>query len=150
MPMLQEGHPAPAFRAKDQDGVEHTLDQYKGQWVLLYFYPRDNTPGCTKEACGFRDYFAELSKYAVVLGVSADSIESHKKFATQYELPFPLLSGKDTTIVQAYGADGVLLKKRVSFLVNPEGNIHKIYTHVKPVEHPVQVLNDLQALQQGS
>ena len=98
---------APAFSLKDQNGVVHTLEQYKGEWVVLYFYPKDATPGCTKEACAFRDGRDVLTQYgAVVLGVSKDSVESHKKFADKHKLTFTLLSDPEAETVKAYGAWG--------------------------------------------
>ena len=141
--MLKEGDKAPAFEAPDQDGNTHALKDYEGEWVLLYFYPRDNTPGCTKEACSFRDNFADLKKELTILGASADSVEKHKGFAEKYELPFPLLAGKDNGIVGAYGADGKTFKKRTSFLIDPEGTIRKLYKSVKPLEHAEQVMRDV-------
>lgn len=144
--MLKEGDKAPAFEAMDQDGKAHALGDYAGGWLLLYFYPRDNTPGCTKEACSFRDNFADLKKELTILGASADSVEKHKGFADKYELPFSLLSGKDNGLVAAYGADGKTFKKRTSFLIDPEGVIRKLYKSVKPLEHAEQVLRDVKAL----
>lgn len=147
---------APIFCLPDQDGNEHCLKDYKGQWVLIYFYPKDDTPGCTKEACMLRDVWGDFAtKNAVVLGVSADSVESHKKFEEKYELPFPLLADTEKKVVEAFGVyteKSMFGKKymgisRESFLVDPEGKIAKHYEKVTPAEHAVQVLKDLDELQ---
>lgn len=154
--MLTIGDKAPAFRAKDQQGTEHTLEEAAGKWVLLYFYPKDDTPGCTKEACALRDAWGDFTGvHALVFGVSKDTVKSHGKFAQKYSLPFPLLADEDTAIAQAYG---VWAKKkfmgreymgmlRWSFLIDPEGKIAKIYQDVKPAEHAEEVLLDVRALQ---
>ena len=126
--------------------------RFQGKHVILYFYPRDNTPGCTKEACAFRDDFAAFKKKgAVVLGVSTDSAKSHDKFAEKYQLPFTLVADEDKKIVQAYGAWGeksFLGRKyqgtyRVTFLIGPDGRIKKIWPAVKPAEHAEEVLGEL-------
>jgi peroxiredoxin Q/BCP len=146
--------PAPPFSLQDQEGKTHSLADYRGKPVLVYFYPKDDTPGCTKEACGLRDQFAVFRKLkAAVVGISADSVTSHKKFAEKYHLPFPLLSDESRTVINAYGAWG--LKKfmgkefegvlRKSFLVDEEGNLLKIYDKVNPEEHAAEVLRDLEA-----
>lgn len=146
------GAKAPVFTAPDQEGREHSLEGYLGQWVLLYFYPKDDTPGCTTEACGLRDNFPDFKKMGVtVFGVSADSVKSHKKFAQKYTLPFTLLSDEDKKIVDAYGVWGK--KKfmgreymgilRTSFLIDPKGVIAKVYEDVKPAEHAQEVLKDM-------
>ena len=149
---LKIGQKAPAFALSDQDGKTHTLKNYAGQWVLVYFYPKDDTPGCTVEACGFRDYLPKFKKSKlVVLGVSADTVASHKKFAKKFGLPFPLLSDETKTTIKKYGAwgkksfmgrtyDGIF---RTSFLIDPRGVIAKIYEKVKPAVHPVEVFSDL-------
>ncbi len=146
---------APAFTALDQTGKEHSLKDYQGKWVLLYFYPKDDTPGCTKEACAIRDTFPAFKKLsAVVLGVSTDSVKSHGKFVTKYDLPFTLLADEDKKIVEAYGVWGkkkfmgreYLGTMRTSFLINPQGKIAKIYEGVKPEEHAAEVLNDIKAM----
>lgn len=140
--MLNIGAPAPDFSAPDQNGVEHKLAAYRGRWILLYFYPRDNTPGCTAEACAFRDNYEALSGAGLaVLGVSTDSVASHEKFAKQFHLPFPLLSDGDKKIVSAYGADGAV--KRISYLIGPDGKIAKAYPRVKPEEHAAEIKRDL-------
>lgn len=146
MTPIAEGMPAPDFMAVDHEGKMHSLGDYAGEWLLLYFYPKDDTPGCTKEACGFRDAYADLKQYVHILGVSADSAESHKKFAEKYHLTFPLLADPERSIIESYGANGVLFTKRTSFLIDPAGKIAKIYTSVKPEEHAPEVLADIQAL----
>ena len=150
--MPKAGAIAPALTALDQDGTARTLSEYKGKWVLLYFYPKDDTPGCTKEACLLRDGFPFFDTLdAVVLGVSIDSVKSHKKFVEKYDLPFILLADEDKTIVSAYG---VWAKKkfmgreymgilRTSFLIDPKGKIKKVYEDVKPAVHAEEVLADL-------
>jgi len=146
---LKEGDVAPGFTAATNGGGKVSLSDFRGKHVVLYFYPRDNTPGCTKEACAFRDdYGAFARKGAVVLGVSADSAESHDKFAGKYRLPFTLLSDADKKIAQAYGAWGektFLGRKyqgmhRVTFLIGPDGRIKKVWPAVKPAEHAREVL----------
>ncbi len=146
---LKEGDPAPDFRAPTNGAGQVTLADFKGRNVILYFYPRDNTPGCTKEACAFRDDFAEFRKRgAMVLGVSADSAKSHDKFVKKYRLPFVLLADENKAIAQAYGAWGqksFLGKKymgmhRITFLIGPDGRIKKIWPKVKPAEHAAEVL----------
>lgn len=155
MPTLQS--PAPVFTLRDQNGIEHSLSDYRGKWVLIYFYPKDDTPGCTKEACMLRDAFPSFEKLdAVILGISADSEKSHKKFEEKYQLPFTLLSDTEKTVVKDYGVWapkkfmgreflGIL---RTSFLIDPEGKVAKIYENVKPAEHADEVLADLKSLQQ--
>lgn len=147
---------APDFSLPDQDGKNHKLSDYRGKWVLLYFYPKDNTPGCTKEACTLRDAFEEFErKNAVVLGMSADSPKSHKGFMEKHKLPFVLLSDESKQVLESYG---VWAKKkflgreylgilRNSYLINPEGKIVKIYEGVKPANHAEEVLVDLIRLQ---
>lgn len=146
---LKEGDKAPAFKAVAQDGKIVSLADFKGRSVLLYFYPRDDTPGCTKEACGFRDSFAAFEKRgAVVLGVSPDSVKSHGKFAAKFKLLFPLLADEEKKIVQAYGVWGekkfmgrkYMGTHRVTFLIGPDGRVRKIWPKVKPDEHAAEVL----------
>lgn len=155
MPLPKEGTNAPDFTLPDQDGKEHALSKYRGQWVLIYFYPKDDTPGCTAQACAIRDAEPDFKKLkAVVLGISADSVKSHKKFVEKYGLPFTILADEDKKVVNAYGVwgrkkfmgreyDGIF---RTSFLVSPEGKIAKVYENVKPAEHADMVLKDLTAL----
>lgn len=150
--MLKVNERAPDFTLPDQDGKEHKLSDYKGGWVLLYFYPNDDTPGCTKEACIIRDSFPDFKKLKItVLGVSVNSIKSHKKFADKYKLPFTLLADESKVVVRKYG---VWAKKkfmgreymgtlRTSFLINLLGKIEKIYEKVKPELHADEVLSDV-------
>ncbi len=149
---LKEGKAAPAFSAATQDGSIVSLKDLKGKSVVLYFYPRDDTPGCTKEACEFRDTWKKILKTgAVLLGVSPDSAKSHGKFAKKFKLPFPLLADEEKKIVKAYGVWGE--KKfmgraymgvfRTTFLIGPDGKIQKIWTQVKPEGHAAEVLSVL-------
>lgn len=149
------GSPAPSFTLPDQEGKKHSLADYAGKWVLLYFYPKDDTPGCTIEACTIRDQFKDFERIgAVVLGVSTDSVASHKKFATAYKLPFTLLADVDKEVVGRYGVFGekkflgrtYMGTSRMSFLIDPSGAIAKVYEKVKPLTHAAQVVADLKAL----
>ncbi len=152
---VQPGDKAPAFSLPDQTGTERALKDYAGKWVLLYFYPKDDTPGCTKEACTIRDGWSLFRKAGVeVLGASTDSVKSHAKFAQKYELPFPLLADEKKELVEAYG---VLGKKkfmgreftgvrRWSFLIDPKGTVAKVYENVKPADHAAEVLEDVKTL----
>jgi peroxiredoxin Q/BCP len=150
---IQEGKPAPVFTLADAAGKQVSLKDFAGKDVILYFYPRDDTPGCTKEACGFRDSWKELSKAnVVVLGVSADSTASHQKFAAKYKLPFPLLSDRDRKVMQQYGAYGEKMmygKKtkgviRSTVWIGPDGRVKKHWAKVANAEaHPAQVLQVL-------
>ncbi len=151
--MLQINQPAPAFSLLDQNEKRHTLASYLGKKVLLYFYPKDDTPGCTTEACSFRDNIKDLeSRGLVVLGVSADSVKSHKKFAEKYDLPFPLLSDEAKEVCEAYGVWGkkkfmgkeYMGISRSSFLIDEKGNLSKIYDEVTPKEHVGEITSDLQ------
>lgn len=140
--MLDIKTKAPDFSAPDQDGNIHSLADYKGQWLLLYFYPRDNTPGCTIEACSLRDNFPHFEKLkTAVVGVSTDSVASHGKFTSKYSLPFTLLSDSEHQMIKAYQANG--LKRRISYLIDPSGFIVKAYANVKPANHAEEVLEDL-------
>jgi len=148
------GQLAPDFSLPDHTGKVHALADYAGQWVLLYFYPKDDTPGCTTEACTLRDNLPKFTdSKAVVLGVSADSVKSHAKFVKKYGLPFTLLADEDKTVCKTYGVWGEksLFAKlfmgisRSSFLIDPTGKVAKIYEHVKPAEHAQQVLADIQS-----
>ena len=147
---LKIGDKAPDFTLFDQDGQSHSLSEYMGNWLLLYFYPKDHTEGCIKEACGIRDDFFGFKKLNVkVVGVSVDSIRVHKSFADEYNLPFTLLSDESKEVVNLYGVFGKEDGKekdgthRTSFLINPEGMIFKIYEKVKPMDHSKEVLEDL-------
>ncbi len=151
---LKPGDPAPVFSAVTSGGGKLALADLAGKNVILYFYPRDDTPGCTKEACAFRDHFAEFKKKgAVVLGVSPDPVKSHDKFVAKFKLPFTLLADEDKQIVQAYGVWGeksFMGRKyqgvfRVTFLIGPDGRIKKIWPKVKPEEHAEEVLAALQS-----
>ena len=148
--MIKEGTTAPAFKTKDANGETVSLKDLKGQKVVLYFYPKDDTPGCTKEACSFRDAWAKYKKRGItVLGVSPDSEASHKKFETKYKLPFTLLADKDHAIADAYGVWGE--KKfmgrtymgilRTTFLIDEKGKIKKVFEKVKPEDHASEVLD---------
>ena len=146
-----EGTAAPAFRLQDQTGEWHALGDYRGQWLALYFYPKDDTPGCTTEACNFRDnIYAFKAIGAAVVGISVDDVASHKKFSDKYKLPFTILADEDGTTANTYGVlrDFKLMKlaSRQSFLINPAGEIVKHYDEVDPDEHTDQVLTDLKAL----
>lgn len=147
--MIKEGTTAPAFKTTDADGETVSLKELKGQKVVLYFYPKDDTPGCTKEACSFRDAWAKFKKQGIkVLGVSPDSEASHKKFEAKYNLPFTLLADKDHAIADAYGVWGE--KKfmgrtymgvlRTTFLIDEKGKVKKVFEKVKPEDHANEVL----------
>ena len=150
---LEEGMPAPGFDLLDQNETSHKLKDYQGKWIVLYFYPKDDTPGCTKEACEFRDDIVILQNLnVVVLGVSVDSIESHAKFAEKYSLQFPLLSDTEGKLAKQYGSltslGPVKLAKRHTFIINPNGYLAKIYRKVKPEVHSDEVIADIMLLQQ--
>ena len=145
----EEGEKAPDFRLKDQDGKDHSLSDYGGKRLALYFYPKDDTPGCTIEACSFRDGFAELKKAGItVLGVSMDSAESHGKFAEKYSLQFPLLADTEGKACKAYGVLGeksffgkkIYGIRRATFLIGADGKIAKVFINVKPNGHAKEVL----------
>ena len=147
--MLKEGKAAPAFTANNANGETVRLKDLRGQKVVLYFYPKDDTPGCTKEACSFRDAFSVFKKRGIeVLGVSVDSEASHKKFAAKYDLPFTLLADPDHKIADAYGVYGekkfmgrtYMGVKRMTFLIDEKGKIQKVFEKVKPEEHARDVL----------
>jgi len=148
-----EGQKAPAFSLEGNDGKKHSLEDYRGNTVVLYFYPRDDTPGCTKEACGFRDLGSSLKKSgAVVLGVSKDSVDSHNKFAGKYKLPFTLLSDPKAEVMKKYGAFGKKLMYgktvegtiRSTVVIGPKGEVIKHWSTVKKAEaHPEEVVNFL-------
>jgi len=157
--LLEVNSKAPDFELPDQNGQTHQLADYYGSWVLLYFYPKDDTPGCTKEACAIRDNLPNFEKLQIkVLGVSVDSVESHRRFAEKYQLPFTVLADKNKEVVQKYA---VWQKKRMmgrkymgtvrtSYLINPAGQIAKVYPQVKPEVHAREVIADLKHLQQSS
>lgn len=143
---ITTGTPAPTFTLADQDGTLHTLEEFRGKWILLYFYPKDDTPGCTLEACGLRDNFETLAKYLTIIGVSGDSITSHKKFADKYDLPFLLLADTDKSLSENYGTNGLLFPKRTSFLIDATGVIVKIYENVNPNMHAKEIVSDITEL----
>lgn len=153
--MLTIGDKAPAFSLPDQNGSVRSLAEWKGKWVLLYFYPKDNTPGCTIEACAFRNAYPAYKKSGViVVGMSGDTTKSHEKFSGKYDLPFPIVSDEDRVVMKAYGAIGkktmmgrtFLGIKRMSYLIDPNGKIAKVYDTVKPALHADEVLADIHAL----
>lgn len=146
---------APDFKLQDQDGKLHSLSDYIGKWIVLYFYPKDDTPGCTKEACNFRDSFHELQKLGVqILGVSKDTVASHKKFADKYNLNFPILSDESHEIIDKYNAWGVKKFmgrefdgiKRMTYLISPKGTVKKVYEKVNPLTHASEIIEDLKRL----
>jgi len=147
---LKVGEKAPNFSLQDQNNVTHTLSDYEGQWVVLYFYPKDDTPGCTTQACDFRDAVKRIivSK-AIVFGLSLDSVTSHKLFAEKYNLPFSLLADETGEVSELYDSLRKLLSyaKRNTFIVDPKGKIAKIYLSVDPKTHSEMVLSDLSNLQ---
>lgn len=148
---------APDFTLLDQDEKSHSLSDYSGQWVVLYFYPKDDTPGCTTEACNFRDARDAIAEFgnAVVIGVSKDTPKSHKKFANKYGLNFTLLSDPSHAVIEAYGAwleKSMFGKKymgiqRATYIIDPSGNIAKKYPKVDPAKHAAEIIKDLQSLQ---
>ena len=145
------GSDAPSFNLQDQNGDWHTLESYRGQWLAVYFYPKDDTPGCTKEACNFRDnIYAFKAIDAAVVGISVDDVESHKKFSDKYKLPFTIRADENNETAKAYGVlkDYKLLKlaSRQSFLIDPEGKIAKHYGDVDPDTHTDEVLADIKTL----
>ena len=148
---IKEGDPAPGFGLRDQNGQLHSLEDYRDKWVAVYFYPKDDTPGCTTEACEFRDnIFAFKDLKCQILGVSLDDEVSHKAFADKFSLPFPLLADTEGTTSEAYGVKtrmfGMTVAKRQTFLIDPNGQIAKHYVKVDPDTHSQQVLADLREL----
>ena len=145
------GQPAPGFSLPDHTGKLHKLEDYSGKWVVLYFYPKNDTPGCTKEACSFRDDLFQLEKLgAKVLGASVDDTDSHAKFAKKYHLPFPLLVDSDGKLAERYGAltnlGLIKFAKRYTFLIDPHGNIAKTYLSVDTSRHSQEIIDDLKHL----
>ena len=152
-PILKIGDDAPTFALPDSQGNQVNLTDYKGKWLVLYFYPKDDTPGCTTEACHFRDDFKFLESLgAKVVGVSIDDSFSHKKFAEKYNLPFPLLSDSSGEVASRYGALNnflvVKLAKRYTYLINPQGKIAKIYLSIDTSKHSQEIIEDLKTLKQ--
>lgn len=148
---VKEGDPAPEFELRDQNGQLHSLEDYRDKWVAVYFYPKDDTPGCTTEACEFRDeVFAFKELDCQILGVSLDDEVSHKAFADKFSLPFPILADSEGTTSEAYGVKtkmfGMTVAKRETFLIDPNGNVAKHYAKVDPDTHAEQILGDLRAL----
>ncbi len=153
--IVKKGEKAPAFELPDQEGKMHRLSDYKGQWTLIYFYPKDNTSGCTKEACAIRDSYPDFMKLGIkVFGVSKDSVKSHANFAGKHDLPFTLLSDEDHAVIEKYGAwrkkkmagreyMGIF---RMSYLIDPSGRVARVYEKVKPAEHADEVLGDLKEM----
>ena len=149
------GKPAPDFNLPDQNGKYHTLREYRGKWLVLYFYPKDDTPGCTQEACAFRDDLNQISELgAQVAGVSVDDTDSHAEFAKKYHLPFPLLADKTAATADSYGAllNLWLIKfaRRYTFLIDPQGNVSKVYLSVETSRHSKQIIDDLKKLAAGA
>jgi peroxiredoxin Q/BCP len=152
-PILKSGDDAPNFTLPDNQGRQVSLSDFKGKWVVLYFYPKDDTPGCTTEACHFRDDFKLLENLgAQVVGMSIDDSFSHKKFAEKYNLPFPLLSDASGEVASLYGALNnflvIKLAKRYTYLINPQGKIAKIYLSVDTSKHSQEIIEDLKKLKE--
>lgn len=157
MAILTAGASAPDFSLADQQGNTVRLSDYRGRWVVLYFYPKDMTPGCTQEACSFRDVYADFAQEeAVVLGISADDVQSHRKFADKYELPFPLLADTEHAVSESYGAWrkkhmygkefwGV---ERITYLIAPDGTVYHVFTKVKPATHGDEILTAIRQAKQ--
>lgn len=157
--MLKVGRKAPLFALLDQHGNEHKLKSYLGQWNLIYFYPKDDTPGCTKEACMIADVYKDFKRLKVnVFGMSKDNVKSHAKFAEKYNLPFTLLSDPAMETMGKYGASvekkmyGKTVRgtNRISYLVAPDGKIAKVYPEVDPATHAVELLKDIKQLQKAA
>jgi peroxiredoxin Q/BCP len=152
--VIKEGQKAPDFVLPSSEGKDVSLSDLRGKPVVLYFYPKDDTPGCTKEACAFRDDYAQLKKQAVLLGVSPDSVESHEKFRDKYKLPFPLLADPDKKVAKKYGAFGekVLYGKKVvgmirsTFIIDADGVVRKVFPKVRVDGHAQKVAEALQQL----
>jgi len=152
--VLEKGEKAPLFELFDSEGELHKLSDFSGQTIVIYFYPRDDTPGCTKEACSFRDNYQIFKEAGIeVLGISPDTVKSHKKFSEKYQLPFTLLADPDHKVCEAYGVWG--LKKmygreyegvyRTTYIVGPEGEIKRVFENVKPTDHSQEVLEEVLA-----
>ena len=149
--VLDINAPAPVFELQDQNGDTHTLNDYQGKWLVLYFYPKDDTPGCTTEACAFRDEYKVITELNTqVIGVSVDDQESHANFAEKYNLPFPLLSDDEGKVAKDYGALAALgpikFAKRHTIIIGPEGKVKKGYRSVNASRHSQEVIADLKAL----
>ena len=145
---LTAGMNAPDFVLVDQNNIKRSLSDFKGKWVVLYFYPKDDTPGCTTEACSFRDNMEIISKLNTnILGVSVDSQESHKEFSEKYSLPFPILADVNGEVAKKYDSYGSFVgfkyASRHTFIINPSGKIHKVYKKVNPSKHASEVIEEL-------
>ena len=145
------GQAAPDFSLPDQNGQVHSLKEYAGKWLVLYFYPKDDTPGCTQEACAFRDDLHQLTALgAQVVGISVDDSSSHAEFAKKYHLPFPLLADSKTSVAASYGVLlnlGIMkMAKRYTFLIDPQGRISKVYDKVETSRHSNEIIEDLKLL----
>ena len=145
------GKPAPDFNLLDQNGKQHALKDYRGKWLVLYFYPKNDTPGCTQQACAFRDDLNQISELgAQVVGVSVDDSDSHAAFAKKYHLPFPLLADSKGAVAASYGAlmnlGFMKFARRYTFLIDPQGNIGKVYLSVETSRHSKEIIEDLQKL----
>lgn len=145
--MLQEGSKAPNFTLTSHADQTMTLSDFLGSYILVYFYPKDDTPGCTKEACTITELYNEFEKAGIaVLGISKDSPESHRKFREKYHLPFILLSDPNQSVIEQYGAKGFLGTKRISYLISPDGTVLKTYPNVDPATHAYEILKDAKNL----
>lgn len=145
------GKPAPDFKLPDQNSKQHALSDYRGKWVVLYFYPKDDTPGCTQEACAFRDDLNQLTEMgAQVIGISVDDSSSHAEFAKKYHLPFPLLADNNGLVAEKYGALlnlGIIkMARRFTFLIDPQGNVNRDYLTVETSRHSKEIIADLKKL----
>ena len=147
----EAGKPAPDFNLPDQNGKQHALQDYRGKWLVLYFYPKNDTPGCTQQACAFRDDLNQISELgAQVVGVSVDDSDSHAAFAKKYHLPFPLLADSKGAVAASYGAlmnlGFMKVARRYTFLIDPQGNVGKVYLSVETSRHSKEIIEDLQKL----
>ncbi|MFZ2162561.1 MAG: peroxiredoxin [Sideroxyarcus sp.] len=145
------GDAAPDFELSDQNGVKHTLKEFSGKWLVLYFYPKDDTPGCTQEACAFRDDLHKLTALgAQVVGISVDDSDSHAEFAKKYHLPFPLLADKSAEVAAKYGSltnlGLIKFAKRYTFLIDPQGKVAKVYVKVETSKHSTEIIENLKTL----
>ena len=145
------GEAAPDFDLPDQNGAKHTLQEFAGKWLVLYFYPKDDTPGCTQEACAFRDDLHKLTALgAQVVGISVDDGDSHAEFAKKYHLPFPLLADKSAEVAAKYGSltnlGLIKFAKRYTFLIDPQGKVAKVYLKVETSKHSTEIIEDLKTL----
>jgi peroxiredoxin Q/BCP len=151
---LVAGDPAPGFELQDQHGKKHRLEDYRGRWLVMYFYPKADTPGCTTEACAFRDDVFVLRKMNVaLLGISTDNVKSQKEFADKYHLPFPLLSDADGTTASSYGSFAsfgpLRFARRHTFIIDPHGRIARVYRNVSPKTHSDEIIAELKKLAAG-